>query len=334
MTDTIRPETTILTALASGDTGRLLTEELIRRWPHTVDRLTGMTRYALLPTGKLIRPLLLLLSAEAVGGLPDGMVRAALSVEYLHAATLVHDDIIDGDLIRRGRPSVPAAFGTDGAVLCGDHLIFTAFGELAAAAGAKVAAVVAALSAAGVDLCRGQTLESELAGDPAVSIEAYLQVVRLKTGALFRAAGQIGALLAGGSDPQVASLAAYGEHLGIAFQMRDDLLAYRMSEVDAGKPATSDLSNARPTLPVLMAYQHGTPELRAELTERLRPGAYRPGTLDDVHRLLAAAGAFDFARDQLHHYVDLAEAQLSTVADSDSVSRLIAVARWAKSEER
>src|SRR6185503_2103077 len=141
-----------LDELARSESGRILHQELGRRWPESVDELNAITRYALLPAGKLLRPIMTLHAAEAVGGDPADVLAAALGMEYLHVATLVHDDIIDADALRRGRPAVPTAYGIPNAIVAGDHLIFSAFAALTDAprlAPARVAAAVAVLAQAG-----------------------------------------------------------------------------------------------------------------------------------------------------------------------------------------
>src|SRR2546430_5167409 len=154
--------------LARSESARLLHRELSHRWPETTERLAEITRYALLPAGKLLRPMMALHAAEAVGGYSTDILSAVLGLEYLHAATLVHDDIIDGDSVRRGRPSVPAAYGVPNAIVAGDHLIFSAFESIVdepwISSPARVVAAVGALAEAGRDLGAGQTLEGRLVG--------------------------------------------------------------------------------------------------------------------------------------------------------------------------
>ncbi|MBB4956985.1 geranylgeranyl diphosphate synthase type I [Micromonospora polyrhachis] len=325
--------------LPQSRSGRLLHNELGRRWPADPDHLATIVRYALLPAGKLLRPIMTLESAEAVGGHPDSVLPAALSMEYIHVATLVHDDIIDADELRRGRPAVPVAFGTPAAIVAGDQLIFTAFASLTEchAAGVPADRVVAAtdaLATAGADLCRGQLLESQLVDDPDSGVAAYLEVARLKTGALFRAVCQVGALLGGADATRAGQLANYGEQLGIAFQIRDDLLAYEASTATIGKPTTSDLANGRPTLPVLLAYETSPPATRAELTSALHRHSTDPATHRRVHDILRATRALERAREQAGDHARQARDQLHTLPDSASRDVLTAIARWATAQSR
>lgn len=316
----------------------VLREELERRWPAGADELATLARYALLPSGKLLRPLMTLACAEAVGTDPEDVLPAALAVEYLHVATLVHDDIIDADDVRRSRPAVHVAHGVPDAIVAGDHLIFAAFtaiGECRSrhATPATVLAAVAALATAGSDLCRGQVLESRMVGDPAADVGRYLTVARHKTGALFRAVCQIGALLGGANPEQVERLGEYGELLGIAFQIRDDVIACTLSPQTTGKPATSDLACGRPTLPVLLAYRAGDQPTRRRLTEALARRSADPAELADFHAILAATGGLDLAREQAAQFGGQALARLSALEPSASRDVLASVVEWAVSVE-
>jgi geranylgeranyl diphosphate synthase type I len=286
----------------------------------------------LLPAGKLLRPIMALHAAEAVGGSPADVLAAALGMEYLHVATLVHDDIIDGDELRRGRPSVHAAYGIPDAIVAGDHLIFSAFSAIADERGSlpavRVAAAAAALASAGRDLCRGQMLESELVGDLDAGSLWYLEMIRLKTGALFRAVCHIGALL-GGADPETAcGLARYGEHVGIAFQIRDDLLDYLAGPEQTGKAAASDLRNGRPTLPLLLAYDAGSDPQRVELLAMLERRGADDGDAERVIELFDDTGVVGYARHQMTTHVEFADAELAALDPSPSVDVLAGIARW------
>ncbi|SCF00828.1 polyprenyl synthetase family protein [Micromonospora mirobrigensis] len=322
--------------LARSESGRLLRAELGRRWPETTDQLLTIARYALLPAGKLLRPIMTLHAAEAVGGSPRDVLAAALGTEYLHVATLVHDDIIDADTLRRGRPAVPVAFGIPDAIVAGDHLIFTAFAAIVdggrAVPPGHVVAALAALAEAGQDLCRGQALEARLVGDLDAGARWYPEMIRLKTGALFRAVCHIGALL-GGADPTVAAaLARYGEHIGTAFQIRDDLLSYVATPEQTGKPATSDLNNGRPTLPLLLAYAAATDTARVELMAVLHRRGAGPGDVQWVTALLDEVDAVEAARRQLVGHAERARAELAVLAPSASADVLSGIATWMTSE--
>ncbi|ATL67162.1 dimethylallyltranstransferase [Nocardia terpenica] len=251
------------------------------------DGLDAVTRYAVQPPGKLVRPVLLVESAAAVGADPADLVPIAVALEYLHVATLVHDDIIDGDLLRRGRPTVHARYGRDEAIVAGDALLLDTFRTLTEAAGlgfppAAVLEAVRIVAVAGLDLCRGQAMEAGLAGDLYCGMARYRTMAGLKTGALFIAACAAGAVLGGGSGEEVRALRSFADHLGCAFQMRDDLLPYLADTSRAGKSSVTDIVNQRPTFPVLVGIE------LADTSQRWRIERSLDGRLpaDEAHRLL------------------------------------------------
>jgi geranylgeranyl diphosphate synthase type I len=326
---------TFIDDLARSESGRLLHQELGRRWPETTDQLMAIARYALLPAGKLLRPIMTLHAAEAVGGNPAEVLAAALGMEYLHVATLVHDDIIDADALRRGRPAVPTAYGIPNAIVAGDHLIFSAFAALVDQPGLppdRVAAAVAVLAEAGQDLCRGQILEAQLVDNLEAGARWYAEMIRLKTGALFRAVCQIGALL-GGAEPTAANaLARYGEHVGVAFQIRDDLLFYTATSEQTGKPAGSDLHNGRPTLPLLLGYDAAAEPDRQRLLTVLERRAAGDNA-KWVRELIISTGAVAGARNRMRSHIEQAHAELAVLPASASVEVLAGIAHWTTSDE-
>jgi geranylgeranyl diphosphate synthase, type I len=312
---------------------KLVRRELSHRWPESPEQLMAIVRYALLPPGKLLRPILVLASTELVGGSPDTVLPAALGMEYMHTATLIHDDVIDNDGIRRSRPSVPAAFGVPAAIVAGDHLIFAAVEAITQCRGLlpadRIVTAVGVLASAGTDMCRGQLMEGQMTGDPGAGVAVYLEMIRLKTGALFQAVCEIGAVLAGAGPDQVQKMARYGEHLGMAFQIRDDLLAYSVPAELAGKPATSDLANGRPTLAVLLAFEASDQARRRRLTAALNRGSARQVHLEAMLRLLRDTGALARSHELAIEQAELATACLAEFAASPSRNILTEAARWA-----
>ncbi|QUH03716.1 polyprenyl synthetase family protein [Saccharopolyspora erythraea] len=310
------------------------------RWSGGGEPLDEISRYALLSPGKLLRPLMLVASAEAVGGDREAVMPAALAVEYLHAATLVHDDIIDGDDTRRGRASVHARYGVADAIITGDALIIRLFGSLAECPvpEADVLSAVRILARAGEDLCRGQMQEALLvppaAGAPGSGLAAYLGMAALKTGALFRGACQAGAVLGGGTPGEVAVVAEFAEHTGLAFQMYDDLLPFLGDPAVTGKPDTSDVSNLRPTFPVLLAHREGGPAERRRI-ERVLAGGLGPGAaLAAMREVVVATGALDLALAHAQEEVRLARSGLGALRSAEAAGLLGAVAELAVRRDR
>ncbi|MFI9508724.1 polyprenyl synthetase family protein [Nocardia sp. NPDC052566] len=273
-----------------------LIRDLAAGWPADLSRLHEMARYAVLPAGKLIRPLLMLEAGRAVGADPLELAPVAIALEYLHVATLVHDDIIDGDLLRRGRPTVHAKYGQADAIVVGDALLLDTFGTLATAGGRSFPAgavleTVRIVAAAGIDLCRGQTAEAELAGDIDCGVSRYRSMAALKTGALFKAACAAGGVLGGGSTAQVDALRTYAEHVGCAFQMRDDLLPYLRDTTRSGKSPVSDIANRRPTFPVLVGLELADAAQRRRIERSLSGRLAVDASYRLLHEVLTETGA-------------------------------------------
>jgi geranylgeranyl diphosphate synthase type I len=295
-------------------------------------RLGELRAYALDTPGKLLRPLLLVAACRAAGGDPERVFPAAAGTEYGHVASLVHDDIIDDDALRRGRQTVHLAFGVPAAILTGDLLIFETFlsytqcADLGVAA-ADVLAAIRTLSTTCIEVCHGQALEQTSSGNLETDELGYLRIVRFKTASVCRAATRIGAQLSGAPSEVVDALGAYGEHLGIAFQIIDDVLAYDGHPDMVGKPLQSDLRNRRVTLPVIYALESGTPEVRQAVRTLFTAEGLDPA---EAHRRLAAllhgCGALDRARDLAHYYTGKAKQQLDHLLPSEGRESLRALA--------
>lgn len=305
--------------------------ELERRWAGQPGLLASICHYALVPAGKLFRPSLLLESALAVGGSAESVLPAAVGAECGHVASLIHDDIIDGDELRRGRPSVPYTYGVADAIIAGDALIFDLFAGLAEChrAGAPAGRVVSALEAvaqAGLELCRGQSMEAELHQSRRLDLDSYLVMIELKTAALFRGACRSGALLGGGSHELVQALSAFGESLGLAFQMHDDLLPYISDTQVMGKPQTSDIKNGRLTLPIILAHNAGQAADQQLILDALfGPGRAEHG-LSVLRKVLRDTGAIATATEMARRYARLAREALDLLPPTPSRDRLSLIA--------
>ena len=314
-----------------------LNQALAERWSPGADRLREITRYALLTPGKMLRPLLLMAATEAVGGDCTQVLPAALAVEYLHVATLIHDDVIDDDELRRGQPSVHARYGMADALVAGDYLILSMFSTLAECADIPAAATLEAsrvLAVAGADVCRGQAREAELASDPSCPITDYEAMIALKTGALFRGACRAGAILGGGTPGQVEAITSYAEHLGIAFQIYDDLLPYLAESATTGKPKTSDVANLRPTYPVLLGYHNATPAQRRRFTEALSGTLPLETAYSSMRDLLTTTKALHQSRTRAATEITLARESLLGLPGPTGVGLLTAVAELSIDRDR
>jgi geranylgeranyl pyrophosphate synthase len=259
--------------------------------------------------GKRLRPLLVLVAAGPTPADEDGLVRAAAAVELVHAASLVHDDVLDGAALRRGRPTVVAAAGRRMAVATGDLLFSRAFAELA---GAGRADAVRLLSDAASALAEGELLQRADAWDATVPRERYLRRCDLKTGRLFQAACSLGALLGGGP---VADLGAFGRRIGLAFQLLDDVLDVSGPVERTGKHRGTDLLDGTITLPLILARERD--EALAALDVRT---VTTPERAESVCDAIAATGALERARGQALSMVAEAKAQLPSLPEAQQAA--------------
>jgi len=252
--------------------------------------------------GKRLRPALLLLTAAAAGYRGEARFELAAVVEFIHTATLLHDDVVDDSRLRRGRDTANANFGNAAAVLVGDFLYSRAFQMMVGVSSMRVMQV---LADATNTIAEGEVLQLMNCHDPAVDEARYLEVVRRKTAKLFEAAARLGGILGGLSSDQEDGLAAYGMHLGTAFQLIDDVLDYSGEVVSIGKSLGDDLAEGKPTLPLIRVLEAGTPQ-QVELVRR----AIVSGGRDAFAGVLAAiqaTGALDYTRDVAHAQVRAAQ---------------------------
>ncbi|MCL6635586.1 MAG: polyprenyl synthetase family protein [Peptococcaceae bacterium] len=233
-------------------------------------------RYSALGGGKRLRPALVLAAAEAVGGDPRLVLPAACALELIHSYSLVHDDlpVMDDDDFRRGRPTCHKVFGEAAAILAGDALLTLAFEVLAKCEGAAPEKVVRvtgelAFAAGSQGLIGGQVVDT-LSADGEIDARTLEYIHRHKTGALYRAAVRTGAILAGASEPQLAALTSYAEHLGLAFQIKDDILDIEGDEKVLGKPVGSDVKNKKATYPAFYGLEGAREKARQEAGGALR----------------------------------------------------------------
>jgi geranylgeranyl pyrophosphate synthase len=285
---------------------------------HAGTPLASHANATVLAGGKRLRPLLVVLAAESAGGVggqsenPDGeerLVRAAVAVELVHSATLVHDDVIDGALLRRGHPTVAAVAGRQMAVATGDLLFSRAFAELARN---DDVAQLSALSDASSALAEGELLQREDAYAPHVPVERYLRRCELKTAALFEAACRLGALTAAqGSSVLADALGAFARRIGLAFQMLDDVLDVSGPVERTGKSRGTDLLDGTVTLPFILARERD-PDLAAFDLISLR-GVGGAQKTEALCERIAATGALDEAREQALAVVAEAKAALPAI---------------------
>lgn len=312
-----------------------IADDLVRHLRETLggapSSLAQAGEYVLSVTGKLLRPMLMLEACRAAGGDPELVEPAALGTEYGHVASLVHDDIIDGDAERRGQETLHVKYNVGAAILTGDLLIFNTFLNFAecedrGASAERVLAAIRTLSKTCIEMCQGQALEAEITGNLDTTEETYLEMIRLKTGSFCRAAARIGASLGGADDAAVDALASYGEQLGTTFQIIDDILPYVSDTHTLGKSRHSDILNRRVTLPIIYAIQDGGATVRAQLEALFASGESDAGAEvlahRQVRRLLISTRALHRARALAHRYTAGAKQALDLLPASPSRERL------------
>lgn len=278
--------------------------------------------------GKAVRPALALLAAEAVGGDPDAATPAALAVELVHSFSLLHDDVMDGDLTRRHRPTSWSVFGVNAAILAGDALLTLAFDVLTAGGHRAAPDAMRRLSAAVQELVEGQSADVSFERRAAVELPECLRMAERKTGALLGCACGIGALLGGGSAAQVERLQAFGERLGLAFQVVDDLLGIWGDPAVTGKPVHSDLRRRKKSLPVVVALTSGTPAGRDLADFYGREGRLSDAELVRAAELIERAGGRTWCRTKADEFLAGALHELWSAAPRKrAAAELAAVAR-------
>jgi octaprenyl-diphosphate synthase len=300
-------------SLVSRELG-LVEEEFERQARSNIQVIAYIGDYLRASGGKRVRPALTLLAAGAVGGDPSrpNVVRMATVMEFLHTATLVHDDIIDNAETRRNRPSINSRFGNQTAVLMGDWLYMSAFETSLQERSLRVLDILTAVTRR---MTEGELLQLTLIGRTDVSEEQYFDVLRRKKAYLFSACCEIGAILGGGTPEEQEALRDYGLNLGTAFQLVDDLLDFTSTEGVLGKPAGVDLLEGKVTLPLIHLLE-AEPRLRAAVQQVMRDGGYREHTRQTFLRAAEKAGALSRARARADHYADAAADALAALRPS------------------
>ncbi len=300
-------------------------DRVIRSRLHSGVALIGqVAEYIIGGGGKRLRPALVVLSAGAHGYQGVQHHTLAAVVEFIHTATLLHDDVVDESGLRRGRPTANALFGNAASVLVGDFVYSRAFQMMVEVGNMHILEVLA--EATNV-IAEGEVLQLMNCKNPDIDETAYLQVIRCKTAKLFEAATRIGALLGGADAQGQAAMARYGAHLGTAFQLIDDVLDYSGDHAVIGKNVGDDLAEGKPTLPLIHAMRRGTPAQVAAVRRAIEVGG-----LDELPAVLAAirdTGALDYARESARAEARLASAELAGLPPSQQREYLLQLAEFA-----
>lgn len=305
-----------------------VTDFILNHLGSNVPLVEKMGHYIVESGGKRLRPLLVLLSANACHYEGSRHIELAAVIEFIHTATLLHDDVVDNSELRRGNATANAKWGNAPSVLVGDFLYSRAFQLMVDIGSMEIMRII---SNATTVIAEGEVLQLLNQRNPGITEDAYMQVILGKTAMLFEAASECGAILADASATEREALRLYGRHLGIAFQLIDDLMDYASSSDQMGKNTGDDLAEGKTTLPLIHAMKTGTEE-ECQLVRN----AIRSGGLDDLQPILdivQRTGGLDYTRDQAHEQSRLAIAALEGLPHSSFRDTLTEIANLAVSRK-
>lgn len=286
-----------------------------------VTLVSQVSQYIVMSGGKRLRPLIVLLAARALGYDGDQHIRAAAIIEFIHTATLLHDDVVDSSSRRRGKDSANTVFGNQASVLVGDFLYSRAFQMMVEIGDMRIMRI---LADATNTIAAGEVMQLMNVHDPETTEDDYRQVIYRKTARLFEAGAQIAAVLCGESADVESSMANYGRHLGTAFQLVDDALDYDASSDELGKNIGDDLAEGKATLPLIYAMQNGSDDEKAIVRSAIVEGGL--DQLDRITSIIHSTGALQYTAEKAQEAAKLAIESLDSLAPSKHREALIQIA--------
>ncbi len=303
---------------------RRLDQVIVERLASNVVLVNQVAQYIIGAGGKRLRPLSVLLAARACGYRGDHHVDTAAVIEFIHTATLLHDDVVDGSDLRRGRDTANHVFGNEASVLVGDYLYSRAFQMMVGLGDMRIQSIMADATNT---ISMGEVLQLMNAHDPDTTEESYLEVIYRKTAKLFEAGAQMAAVLAGAPPEVEQAMVDYGRHLGNAFQLVDDALDYRADRAELGKNLGDDLAEGKPTLPLIYALAHSSLEDTARLRVAVEEGGL--ADLEAVTRTIESSGGLEYTARLAQREKDLAIEALGRLPESAHRQALQALAEFA-----
>jgi octaprenyl-diphosphate synthase len=286
---------------------------ILKRMHSPVALIPQLAGHIIAAGGKRLRPMLTLATSRLCGYRGDRHIALAAAVEFIHTATLLHDDVVDESDLRRGLATANAVWGNKASVLVGDFLFSRAF-ELMVEDGSL--SVLSILSRASAIIAEGEVLQLVTSNDVATTEDAYLEVINAKTAQLFAAASRIGAVVSDRSEAEAQALESFGRNLGIAFQLIDDMLDYSAKQSELGKSVGDDFRDGKITLPVVLALRAADDREREFWRRTLEDSEQRDGDLDHAIELMRRHGTFAATLERAREYGDAARRALSTFRDS------------------
>jgi octaprenyl-diphosphate synthase len=295
-----------------------------KRLASDVVLVNQIAEYIINSGGKRLRPLVVVVAARACGSDDNRPAEAAAIIEFIHTATLLHDDVVDGSKLRRGRDTANSVWGNEASVLVGDYVYSRAFEMMVSLGSMRIMDVMASATN---KIAEGEVLQLMNAHDPDTSEERYFEVIYRKTAKLFEAGTQVSAIIAGAAPAREAAMAAYGKHLGTAFQLIDDALDYRADRDELGKNLGDDLAEGKPTLPLIYALKNGNDAQRAIIRSSIEAGDI--GQLDAITAAIESTGGLAYTARLARREATLAIEALADLPDSAYKQALCELADFA-----
>jgi octaprenyl-diphosphate synthase len=287
--------------------------------------LSSVNQYILQKSGKQLRPTISILAAKLCGQVNQSSINAALSLELLHTASLVHDDVVDDTFERRGVASVNANWNNKIAVLSGDYMLSKSLHSAAATNNLQILTSIAKI---GMELADGELLQLSLAEQVKISEKEYYNVIRKKTALLFAACAEVGGLSVGANEEQLTHLRNFGEYLGICFQIKDDIFDYS-DNIKIGKPTGNDIREGKVTLPLIYALENSNIESRNEIIQMISQKELDSDNIEFITQFAIQNGGLVYAMEQMDIFKDKAIAELSSFEDNEAKKALIDCAEFA-----
>lgn len=310
-----------LVELVSGDMQRV-NALILSKTGSEVEMIPEVANHLIDSGGKRLRPMLTLAAAQMFGYQGEGHITLAASVEFMHTATLLHDDVVDESDMRRGKLAARMVWGNEASVLVGDFLLGQAF-RMMVEVGSLPALDV--LSHAATVIAEGEVMQLTTAKNLETTEDEYLEVIRSKTAALFAAAAEVGPMIAGQETAAINAMRSYGNNLGLAFQLIDDALDYGGNADDLGKNTGDDFREGKVTLPVLLAYRRGSSQERQFWSDAIVNGNTDDQALSRAKDLIRKHDAINDTVARARHYVEMAKDALGTMPDSQHKEVLVEV---------
>ncbi len=291
--------------------------------------LLNIIKYILEGTGKQLRPLLVILSAKLCGEVNNASYNGALSLELLHNASLIHDDVVDDTYERRGRSSINARWTNKIAVLTGDYLLSNA---LISATRTKNLEILQSVSFIGMELSDGELIQLTNTHQSKINEEDYFKIIRKKTALLFATCTEVGGLSANANQKNLTHLRKFGEYMGICFQIKDDIFDY-YHDIEIGKPTGNDLQDGKITLPLIFALQNSTDAEKERVMMIIDTKDFTNDNIDYIMRFAHEKGGVDYAIKRMNDFKNDAIAELDSFADGEVKQSLIKCAEFAASRK-